>query len=324
MKQIDPIFLFSLPRSGSTLLQRILASHESIVTVSEPHLLLPLVYTMRRQGIFAEYGQELTSRAITDFCAELPNGETDYWGDIENFITSLYSKLAKGDEIYFLDKTPRYTLIIEDILRIFSSGKFIVLVRHPLAVVSSMLGTFKSGKWCAYAFNADLFTGLANLIETCRAQAGRVHLINYEELIHNPEDTCRQLFNYLELPFAAHQVDKFTTVAIKGLGDQAGIRNYRSISTEPLDKWKHSLSNPLRKTWCRHYLHWIGAERLKIIGYDLEELLAELDAIPTSLHMLGSDMLRMPYGVAYRALEPKVMLQKLRLLPDWHKINVHY
>ena len=40
---IRPIFIFSAPRSGSTLLQRVLAAHTQVATASEPWILLPLL-----------------------------------------------------------------------------------------------------------------------------------------------------------------------------------------------------------------------------------------------------------------------------------------
>ncbi|MBA3701438.1 MAG: sulfotransferase [Rubrobacteraceae bacterium] len=42
-----PLFLLSLPRSGSTLAQRFLAAHDAIATASEPWILLPYFYTLR-------------------------------------------------------------------------------------------------------------------------------------------------------------------------------------------------------------------------------------------------------------------------------------
>jgi hypothetical protein len=48
-----PLFLLSLPRSGSTLAQRILAAHGGIATTSEPWILLPYLYvrtSYRRVG----------------------------------------------------------------------------------------------------------------------------------------------------------------------------------------------------------------------------------------------------------------------------------
>lgn len=42
-----PLFLLSLPRSGSTLAQRFLAAHDAIARASEPWILLPYLYTLR-------------------------------------------------------------------------------------------------------------------------------------------------------------------------------------------------------------------------------------------------------------------------------------
>ena len=68
----EPVFLFSLPRSGSTLVQRLIAGHPEVATTSEPWVLLPLLYTMRRPGAFTEYGHRTAVRAIDDFTGQLP------------------------------------------------------------------------------------------------------------------------------------------------------------------------------------------------------------------------------------------------------------
>ena len=82
------IFLFSLPRSGSTLLQRLIASHPQVATVSEPWLVLPYLYTLRGRGIYAEFDYKTSSTAIQDFCEELPNGPEEYllalWKEFED------------------------------------------------------------------------------------------------------------------------------------------------------------------------------------------------------------------------------------------------
>ena len=65
---MQPIFLFSLPRSGSTLAQRIIASHAEIATTAEPWLLLPCLYALRHGGVYAEYSQATAVKAIRDFC----------------------------------------------------------------------------------------------------------------------------------------------------------------------------------------------------------------------------------------------------------------
>ena len=62
MKSKKLIFLFSLPRSGSTLVQRVLAVHDALITASEPWLLLSLIASKK-----SEQQREYPGPA-TDFC----------------------------------------------------------------------------------------------------------------------------------------------------------------------------------------------------------------------------------------------------------------
>jgi hypothetical protein len=59
------------------------------------------------------------------------------------------------------------------------------------------------------------------------------------------------------------------------------------------------------------------------MGYDMEELLADLDSIPMSWRWFGSDALRIAYGLAYPMLELAVLKHKLQLLPKWGNIHAH-
>ena len=63
---VRPVFLLSLPRSGSTLVQRLLASHPEVATAAEPWVMLPHLYARRERGIAAEYTQPIAARAITE------------------------------------------------------------------------------------------------------------------------------------------------------------------------------------------------------------------------------------------------------------------
>ncbi len=55
---LKPLFLFTLPRSGSTLCQRVLAAHPQIATTTEPHLLLPFFYAFKERELYGHYHQE--------------------------------------------------------------------------------------------------------------------------------------------------------------------------------------------------------------------------------------------------------------------------
>jgi len=289
--QIRPLFIFSLPRTGSTLLQRILASHKKISTVSEPWILLPYVYTLKYNGITAEYDYKLSVQAIKEFCKELPNGSVDYLNEIKKFVLMLYSKVSKNGTTYFLDKTPRYHLIVDDIIKLFPEGKFIFLWRIPFAVVASIIETWMDNKWNLHYYKIDLYKGFQNLFDALQNYREKSFSLQFEQLITNPDEMLEQIFDYLELSFNKDNLNNFSEIQLKGrLGDSLGIRKYNSINQEPLDKWKLNINTPFRKQWCRQYLKWIGAERLNYIGYDINKLTDELNNIPITLNTTFVDV----------------------------------
>lgn len=321
---ITPIFLFSMPRSGSTLTQRILGADPTIATASEPHLLLPYVYAMRDRGIYAEYEQHQVKGAIEDFCALLPRKQEDYLFELGNFVSRLYALASPPGKRYFLDKTPRYHLIADEIFRMFETGKFIFLWRNPLAIVASLM-EMQAGKWNLYRSKIDLFDGLQNLIAVYEARGAQACAIRYEDLIAQPETSCRKIYDYLGLPFNANALSEFAKVALKGrYGDTAVAgKKYEFISSEPLEKWKATLAGPLRITWCRRYLNWIGRERLAVMGYDLDQLMEELNSISSKYDRVASDAVRVAMGVVYCVFEPRIASQKAKLLTSWHRVHAH-
>src|SRR5687767_5281478 len=89
----QPLFLFSLPRSGSTLLQRVLAAHPAITTASEPWILLPLIYAYRRGGAYTEYNHVLGSSAVRGFAAQLTGGRGAFDAALRDFVLRVYAEV---------------------------------------------------------------------------------------------------------------------------------------------------------------------------------------------------------------------------------------
>ena len=297
-----PLFLMSLPRAGSTLVQRVLAAHDQIATASEPWLLLPQIYIIKGRGMYAEYNQRLATEALSDFMQELPGGPDDYFAELRQFVLQLYRRASRDGAHYFLDKTPRYHLVAADVFRLFPDAKFIFLWRNPLAVVSSLVETWAGGKWSPHRWRVDLFDGLANLVSAYEGHADEVCAVRYEDLISSPEASWPRLFEYLEIPFDPESLTGFQRVELKGrMGDPSGSRQYQALSKEPLKKWMRSLDNPFRKAWCRRYLNWVGEHRLSLMGYCLDDLLRELEGMPVRPRRLGSDVARAAYGQALTA-----------------------
>jgi len=297
MTKVEALFLFSLPRAGSTLLQRMLAAHPAVATTSEPWLLLPFFDAMiHEDSTFSIYGHALATQAVRDFSEELAGGWQSYEREVADLALRLYAKASSPESSYFLDKTPRYHIISHRILRLFPQAKAILLVRHPLAVVASMVETFADGKWYLYGSRVDLYAGLESLLACYEEFQERILLVRYEDIVYDPETQMRRVYAYLGLE-NSDSWQQFARVNIEGhMKDPTGMRRYQAVSTEPVDKWKQSFSNLYRVRWARRYLAWIGKKRLALLGYDVDAIFAELDELPTGLRGISSDVLRDTYG----------------------------
>ena len=298
---VKPIFIFSLPRAGSTMLQRLLGQHQSIDTDAEPWLALPVFFALKDEGVNSVYGHSVLSNAITGYVDALPGGRDSYYKSAARFLNDLYDCGSTENSRYFIDKTPRYHLIVDDILRAFPDAKVIFLWRNPLSIASSMIKTWGDGKWNLYMFNIDLYRGINSLVNAFGNNKNCIS-VRYEDLVHAPEGEMERIMAYLELeydPGIVHGFKDAKKLDSKGRGDPTGQHKYSGVSEKPMNAWKEVMANPFRKTWCKQYLDFIGKEKLAVMGYDLNELQHEIREIPTSYQYLLSDFMRKFYGGIY-------------------------
>jgi hypothetical protein len=303
---VSPIFILSLPRSGSTLTQKILASHPQIASAAEPWLLLPFVYALRSEGIYTEYAQGSGSHAIREFVRELPAGVADYHCAIRDMALRLYTDSAGDNKTYFLDKTPRYHLIINEMMEIFPDAKFILLWRNPLAVAASMLRTWgKDGRWNLHRYKIDAYQGIENLVEAAALHADRMLQVRYEDMVSEPATAWRAIFSHLRLEFDPRVLEEYTSVQFAGsMVGPAGIKEFKEISTESIDDWTNAFRSPLRRMWARRYLEWIGEERLRVMGYAQADITRMLDGpLDFNPARVISDAVFMTIGAAHAAMD---------------------
>ena len=283
-----------------------------------------MLYSRRTSDIYADYGHATLAQAIDDFVTALPNGEDDFRVEMRAFLCRLYEKAGGPDCQYFLDKTPRYHLVAEEILRLFPDDRFIVLWRNPLAIAASMMQTWGQGRWNLYRFKVDLYRGLDNLVRSCETDSKRICTLRYEDLVMSPERELRRVLDFLDLPFNPDILSQFGNVRLAGtMGDPTGAQAYNTISADPLVKWHEAFSNPLRKWWARRYLRWLGEDRLHVMGYQMRDLLEELEAIPVKTHRMTADMVYMPLGTMYCLAEPYIVREKLRSLAKRTTLVAH-
>ncbi len=304
---ITPIFIFSAPRSGSTLLQRVLAAHSRVATASEPWVLLPLLGPLYDRLPAPGARDPRVHEALADFVGQLPHAAEDYRAAVRGLATGLYEQIADGRADYFVDKTPLYHLILDEIVAAFPDGRFVFLFRNPLSVVASSVELFDGGSWEAPRYHMALFQSFADLAPAADRYADRSLKLRFEDLVTEGEAVCRRLVDYLELDWEPEMLEQFTRVDLRGrMGDHTGVAQYAGLSREPLEKWRATICNPLRRAWCDRYLMWLGRDRLATMGYDLDALRSELSRTGAGTARSGADARRLAMSFVREGLKAHV------------------
>lgn len=318
-ERIKPLFIFCLPRSGSTLLQKLLMTHKKIFSVNEPWLLLPFIGALRQEGTTADYSHRLAYMALQDFMQSM-GGEDAFYKILHDFILDLYEASAchnRSEAAYFLDKTPRYYLIIPQIARLFPAGKFIFLFRNPLAVFASVMQTWHDNRLNFDFHHIDLFEGHRCLSEGCRLLEKQSIKVNYEKLVKDTRAECERIAGFLDLDINDFALEKFKELELKGMmGDAVGTRNYAGISGESIEKWKTFCHTRFRKRVLKEYLRSLDEEYLHLTGTGRADLMSRVDGIKARRPGVR-DFLDYSAMKGYRKIRRMCRCSKLRqVFPD--------
>ena len=274
------VFLISQPRSGSTLLQRILGGHPSIHTTAEPWIMLHPVYALRKDGYTSEYNATLANSALTDFLAAFPEGEKTYFDSIRLMAENLYGAACyQAGKTHFLDKTPRYYFIISELAQIFPEARFIFLYRNPLAVLSSLLNTYVKGHWPVLAsYRSDLLDAPQLMINGVQEIGNRALVVHYETLVTNNAEQVKKICEHLELEFIPEILEygQFNIPAGK-MGDPAVINQYGHAITDSLDRWHDLATHRQTQHFALRYLKYLGPETMAKLGYDYAEIKMKIE-----------------------------------------------
>lgn len=270
------LFVVGSPRSGSTMLARMISSHSMVYGRPEPHMLTPLAHL----GYFANvekapYDHVLAAESMKEFIADLPGKEQDYIDACRAYTDTLYLRMlsTRPNKRFFLDKTPAYALVLDFIARIYPNAKYVVLTRHPLAVFSSFAESFFDSDYqAAHDYNPITERYVPAIARFLRERKAPIHQVIYEQLVADPDAVMRGVFEFLGIPHEASAIDygKHEHGA-KGLGDPIGVAKHSRPSTASLHKWAGEISgNPARLELCRGIVARLDPADLEIWGHPIE------------------------------------------------------
>jgi hypothetical protein len=283
-------FVIGSPRSGSTLLMRILNATSAIYSRPEPHLLPALAHLGFWQTVDqAPYDQLQAQDGTRDFVADLPGGEQDYWDACRAYMDILYGRMlgtAPSGEQYFLDKTPANALVLPFMENVYPDAKFIVLTRHPAAIFASYANSFFDGDFdAAVKFNPIVSRYVPAMADFLRNTSVPHLHVQYEQLVSDPEQELKRISEFLDIPFEADAVNyKKKEVAGKGLGDPVGVAQHNRPVTSSIHKWAAEFAADSNKfEIVAQQLAMVPDEDLATFGYDPKTLWAPMkEADPAS------------------------------------------
>ena len=184
---IRPIFIVGMPRSGTTLVEQIIASHHSVYGAGELTTLPTLI-----------------SPIAKDYLAKDENNlpEKAFLSIREQYLEELSSLNVPEDVI--TDKLPLNFQYIGFILSAFPEAKIIHLKRDARATCWSIYKRYFSDTGNAWAYNMDELAGFYGLYTELMADwhklfPDKIYDMSYEDLTTNQEEETRKLLKYCEL-----------------------------------------------------------------------------------------------------------------------------
>ncbi len=190
-----PTFLVGFMRSGTTLIEQMLAAHPQVLTLDERPALESVVVEIRRLGL--RYPQDLDQFNS----AEIDALRAVYFTEADAHITRL-------PNVHLVDKYPFNLGRLGLIRLLFPRAKVVFALRHPCDVVlSSVMQHFKINSG-TMAFNsigsaATTYAAVMSMWVEQREISGLdIHTIRYESLVQSPEPSARALLKHLGLAWS--------------------------------------------------------------------------------------------------------------------------
>jgi hypothetical protein len=263
------IFIISAPRSGSTLLMRILNAHPDIQGHPELHLLPPLAHLGLWRTVEKAPFDALQARAaMQGIVAALPGGEADYVAACRAYADALYGGLLAGLDPtarYLIDKTPANALVLPELRRLYPQAKVIVLTRHPAAVFVSYAESFFAGDFAQAArFNPILSRYVPAIARFLATDTGPVLHVSHERLLGEPLAVLAELSAFLGVSLGPEVLAYGAVPVAEGLGDPVAARLSRLEARG--ERWRAVLLDPEKRAVVTRQLVGISDAELAVWG----------------------------------------------------------
>ncbi len=226
-----PLFILGMPRTGSTLLDRMLGNHPEIISMGE-------------LGCFKEAMKVLTGFAGGDGFHNHFYQQSDRVIDLDR-LGHLYREAAGPEDFpgtYFIDKYPMNFMDLGLIADALPEARFIHTIRNPLDTVFANYKQIYTLGFYHYSYTlqecAEYYICYHEIMKFWRhREPHRILDIYYEEMIHNTETLARRVLKFLDLDWDENCLHPQKN---KSPVDTASLSQVRQpIYKTAIDHWKN-------------------------------------------------------------------------------------
>ena len=246
----DHVFLVGFPRSGTTLLENVLAGHPEVATLEEQETLIDSLRLYMRDPA----GLDRLAAAGPD---ELAQARAAYWRRVADAGVEVRGKV-------FVDKHPFNTLKLPLILRLFPGAKVLVARRDPRDVVLSCLRRRFRMSPSTYALLT--LEGTAHLYDAAMRLAGwlesnlpaKAHVVRHEALIEDFDAEVGAVCDFLGLEWTEAMRDFARRPGERDVATPSSAQLARGLSKEGVGVWRRyagqlALVMPVLQPWVQRF-----------------------------------------------------------------------
>jgi len=241
----DPIFIVGLPRSGSTLIEQILASHSQVEGTQELSDIQRIVLEMRRKqsGLGDLRLPTAKDNSYPDVLSEL--APEDFLRLGERYMTD--TRAYRGHKPFFIDKMPNNFCHIGLIHLMLPNAKIIDVRREPMACCfSNLKQLFASGQEFTYSIE-DIARYYRTYLDLMRywdaVLPARILRVWYEDVVEDIEGNVRRILEFCGFEFEPACVEFYKTE--------------RSVRTASSEQVRLPIFRDGLLQW-RNYEPWLG------------------------------------------------------------------